>query len=140
MIADAQTVAEKWTRNTQNAAQDYAAGVANTDKDPTNLAIQAIPRMRQNVIEAIDSGRVANGLRRVGKTGWQQAVAAKGVANFQSGVAAAQSKVAQAFGPLLAFEQTLQSRIEQMPNVTDLDRENRALEWMRGMRSYVRPA
>jgi hypothetical protein len=78
-------------------------------------------------------------LQAVGKAGWQQAVASKGVQNFSTGVAAAEQKVAQAFGPLLAFEQGLQSTIQGMPNVTDADRNNRMLAWANGMRQYQAP-
>ena len=138
-IPDAATVAQKWVTRTQNAAQDYADGVAQTQKDPTQLAIQAIPRMRQRVLEAIDSGKVAAGLSRVGIAGWKQAVASKGVANFSSGVGASQAKVQAAFQPLLAFEATLQQQIQAMPANTDAEREARALAWMRGMRGYVAP-
>lgn len=135
-ISDAATVATKWSNRTQAAAEDYAAGVANTDKDPTALAIAAGQRLRTNFLAAFDSGKWANALRKTGKAGWQAAVAAKGQSNFSNGVAAAESKVAAAFGPLLAFESNLQNRVSAMPNVTDADRENRMLTWTREMRKY----
>lgn len=135
-IASAQTVAAKWRTRTSAASQDYADGVANTDKDPTQLAIAAGQRLRDNFNRAFDSGKWANGLRKKGKSGWQAAVAAKGVQNFQNGVNAAEEAVASAFAPLLAFEQNLQSTVRGMPNVTDADRENRMLAWTRGMRKY----
>ena len=138
-IPDAASVAQKWVTRTSAASQDYADGVAQTDKDPTALAIAAIPRMRQRVIEAIDSGKVAAGLRNVGKLGWQQAVLSKGVQNFSTGVTAAQDKVQAAFGPLLAFETTLQRQVLAMPANTDAEREARMLAWIRGMRCYVAP-
>lgn len=134
----AQEVAAKWTQRTAAAAPDYAKGVANTDKDPTALAIAAGPRLLTNFTQAFNSGKWANSLRRVGKQGWQSAVAAKGESNFANGVAAAQSKVETAFAPLLAFESNLQNTINSMPNLTDVDRENRMLAWVRGMRTYRR--
>ena len=139
-IPDAATVAAKWAQRTSAASQDYVDGVTSTDKDPTALAINAIPRMRQRVLEAIDSGKVAAGLRRVGKQGWIAAVQAKGATNFSSGVAAAQDKVAQRFGPLLAFENNLQRQVLAMPANTDAEREARALAWIRGMRGYQAPS
>jgi hypothetical protein len=135
-LPTAQQVAEKWAQRTSAAAQDYAHGVANTDKDPTALAIAAGPRYLQNVQAAFNSGKWANGLRRVGKQGWQAAVAAKGATNFSTGVQAAQAKVTDAFGQLLAFEQNLLNQVSAMPNVTDNDREQRMLAWVRGMRTY----
>lgn len=138
-LPTAQTVAAKWRQRTAAAQQDYLDGVANTDKDPTALAIQAGPRLLTNFQEAFNSGRWANGLRRAGKSGWQKAVADKGGANFANGVQAAENKVADAFGPLLAFEQNLQNEVGAMPNVTDNDRDQRMLRWAQRMRTYKRP-
>ena len=138
-LPSAQAVATKWVTRTSAAAQDYAQGVAQTDVDPTQRAIAAQGRLRSEFIAAIDSGKWAQRLQAVGKAGWQQAVASKGVQNFSTGVAAAEQKVAQAFGPLLSFEQGLQSTIQAMPNVTDADRNNRMLAWANGMRQYQAP-
>lgn len=137
-LPTAQEVAAKWTQRTSAAASDYAKGVAQTDKDPTALAIAAGPRLLTNFQAAFNSGKWANNLRRVGKTGWQAAVAAKGATNFSTGVQAAEGKVADAFGPLLAFEQNLLQQVQGMPSLTDADRENRMLTWVRGMRRYNR--
>ena len=138
-LPTAQAVASKWVARTSAAATDYAEGVARTDIDPTQRAIAAQARMRQRVLEAIDNGSWAQALQRVGAAGWKQAVASKGVQNFATGVAAAEQKVATAFGPLLAFEQSLQSTVQGMPNVTDADRNNRMLAWANGMRQYRKP-
>lgn len=134
----AQQVASKWQTRTSNAAEDYANGVANTDKDPTQLAIAAGPRYLQNVQRAFNDGSWANGLRRAGKTGWQAGVAGKGRENFSRGVQAAEGKVAEAFAPLLAYEQNLLNQVNGMSNVSDADREARMLTWVRGMRQYKR--
>lgn len=137
---DAGSVASKWVTRTSAASQDYVDGVTNTTKDPAALAIAAIPRMRARVLEAIDTGKVADGLRKSGKAGWIAAVQAKGAANFVAGVSAAEQKVATAFGPLLAFENNLQRQVGGMPANTDAEREARALAWMRGMRTYRAPS
>src|SRR5438105_9328365 len=134
-LPTAQAVAQKWQQRTSAAAPDYARGVAQTDKDPTALAIAAGPRLLQNFTRAFNDGSWANGLRRVGKSGWQAAVAAKGEQNFANGVNNADAKVTEAFTSLLAFEQNLLNTVGGMPNVTDLDRENRMLAWVRGMRN-----
>jgi hypothetical protein len=137
-IASAQTVTQKWMTRTSAAAADYAKGVAETDKDPTALAIAAGPRLLQNFTKAFNDGKWANGLRRSGKAGWQHGVASKGQTNFSTGVQAAEQKVQDAFTKLLAFEQNLLNQVASMPNVTDTDRENRMLAWVRGMRTYTK--
>jgi hypothetical protein len=138
-IPDAGSVATKWAQRTAAASQDYTQGVQNTDKDPTALAIAGGQRYIQRVTDAFNSGKWANGLRRSGKAGWQAATLAK-AGNFATGVAAAESKVATAFGPLLAFETQLQSRINSMPNVTLQDRIARATAWIQGMAAYQPPS
>lgn len=137
-LPTAQEVTAKWKQRTAAAATDYADGVARTDKDPTALAIAAGPRYLANVQQAFNSGKWANGLRRVGKQGWQAAVAAKGATNFANGVNNADAKVNEAFASLLAFEGNLLNTVSSMPNVTDTDREARMLAWVRGMRQYNR--
>lgn len=136
MIPDPQAFADKWSQRTQAAAQDYAQGVATTDKDPTALAQAAGARYIAKVQEAFTSGRWARGLQRSGKAGWQAAVAAKGVNNFSTGVAAARDKVAAKIAPVLQFEKALQAQINAMPNVTDADKNARMLAWVNGMRQF----
>lgn len=136
MNTNAQAVADKWATRTSAAAPDYVAGAQATDKDPTQLAINAAPRWFAKVQDAYTNGRYQQGLARAGKAGWLAGVTGKGKDNFANGVTNAKAKVATAFGPLLSFESNLQGQINQMPNVTDADKEARAIAWMRGMRSY----
>ena len=135
VTTDANAVAQKWTSKTSASQQDYVDGVQGTQKDPTQLAINNQQRLLANFTASVNSGKWANKLRAVGKGGWQQAVADK-ASNFSTGVNAATGKVATAFAPLLQFENNLQQQVESMPNVTDTDRENRMLAWVRGMRTY----
>jgi hypothetical protein len=93
----------------------------------------------QRVTDAFNTGKWANGLRRVGKLGWQEATVAK-AGNFATGVNAAEQKVATAFGPLLAYEANLQRQIAGMPNVTLEDRVARMTQWVRGMANYQAPS
>lgn len=138
-IPDAGTVAAKWLSRTQSAQGDYTAGVQNTDKDPTALAIAQGPRYIARVQESFNNGKWANGLRRVGKAGWQAATVAK-ANNFSTGVGAAEGKVQSAFASLLPFEASLQSRVNQMPNVTLQDRIARATFWITEMAKYQKPS
>jgi len=133
MIPDAQTALAKYKQRASAAAQDYVTGAQTTDKDPTQLAIAAIPRMRAQIIAAIDTGVVANGLRRSGKQGWLDGVVNKGAANYTTGVQNSDAKFLSAFGKLLTFEAQLQSRILAMPNVTDADRKARMIAWFDGL-------
>lgn len=138
-LPTAQQVAQKWAQRAGAAAQDYVQGAQQTDKDPTALAIAAIPRMRSRVLEAIDTGKVADGLRRSGRQGWLEGITGKGASNYSAGVSAAQPKVEQAFTALLSYEAAGQSRLASMPANTDAERDARALFWIQYMRGYRKP-
>ena len=135
-LPDPQTVADKWVQRAGAASQDYAAGVAGTDKDPTALAAQNGARYIQGVQDAYNSGKWARRLQQVGKAGWQQAVASKGVANYGTGVNAARDKFATAMGPVLQAVAQGQARVNAMPNVTAQQRDARALAFIQYMRDW----
>jgi hypothetical protein len=135
-VPSPQDALAKWKTRASAAAGDYVAGVQNTDKDIANLAIQAIPRMRTEIIAAIDSGRVANGLRRIGTAGIKQAVQEKGGAAYSNGVQNADTKFLDAFGRLLPYIQQAQTQVASMPNLTDADRDQRMLRFVQLMRQY----
>jgi len=136
MTPDAATVFAKWKTNATNAADEYVAGVQNTDKDIVALAISAIPRMRTNIIAAIDNGRVANGLRKVGTQGIKDAVAQKGKVAFTNGIDGAQQKFEASFAPLLTYIDGVKRQVAAMPNLTDADRDARMLKNVQLMRQY----
>ena len=137
MITNGSAVATKWVNRTSGASQDYVNGALTTDKDPTQLAINAAPRWFNKVQEAYTQGKFQAGLARAGKAGWQNGIKTKGATNFATGVQAAEQKVAAVFGPLLQYEANLQAQVSAMPNVTDADKENRMLAWTRGMRGFT---
>lgn len=138
-LISATEFAEKWAQRAGAASQDFVAGAQRTDKDPTALAVAAIPRMRSQILAAIDSGKVAAGLRRSGKQGWLDGVTGKGAQNYATGVANAKDKVAQAAAPLLAYIAAGQSRLASMPANTNAERDARLLFFVNYMRGYVKP-
>ena len=133
---DPNAVLAKWKTRTTDASALYVAGAEATDKDPTQLAIAAIPYMRSRIIDAIDSGRVANGLRRSGKAGWLAGVTGKGRANFESGVANADTAFLNGFTPLLSYIGSKLPTIRQMPNDSPAARKARMNAWFDAMSSY----
>jgi hypothetical protein len=131
--------AAKWSSRTQAAQQDFVDGVQQTSKDPTALAIAAGQRYLARVTESFNNGKWANGLRRAGKSKWQGNTVAK-ASNFATGVAAAEQEYAGALAPLYAYEDTLESTVATMPNVTPADRKARMNAWFDGMSRYQAPA
>jgi hypothetical protein len=135
VTTDANAVLSKWKSRTSAAQSDYVSGIETTTKDPVSAAIANQARLKTNFNQAVDTGKWANNLRAVGKAGWVRLSVAK-ANNFSNGVNNADEAFLAGFGPLLQFENSLQQQIDSMPNVTDTDRENRMLAWVRGMRQY----
>ena len=133
---DPNAVLTKWKARTTDASAAYVAGAEATDKDPTALAIAAIPYMRSRIIDAIDSGRVANGLRRAGKTGWLAGVTGKGKTNFESGVANADAAFLAGFTPLLQYIGSKLPAVRAMPATTSAERKARMNSWFDTMSAY----
>jgi hypothetical protein len=104
-IPNTADVLAKWKTNTGAASQRWAQNSEATPVDPTQLAIQAIPYMRSQFNIAVDSGRVANGLRRSGKSGWLDGIkTAETSGKFAAGIAGADAKFTAGFDTLLADE------------------------------------
>jgi fructose-bisphosphate aldolase class 1 len=135
-IPDAATVAAKWASRAGSATEDYRRGIQNTDVDPTERAIAALPYAQQRYVAAIQSGKTANALRRAGKAGWQQGALGKGVTNYATGVSQSQDKFQSRIAGVLAYESNLQQQIRNMPNATLADRVARAAAWINGMANY----
>lgn len=135
-IPDAATVTQRWVSGATGAAQRYKEGVDNTTKDPTALAVAQVQKLQNNFMAAIQSGRWQRNLQAVGRAGWQAAVDAKGAANYATGINAAAQKYQEKIAPVLAYEATLQQRIQGMPKATLADSIARATEWITGMARY----
>lgn len=135
-IPDAATVAQRWVAGATGAAQRYKEGVDNTTKDPTALAVAQVNKLQTNFIASITSGRWQRALQAVGRAGWQAAVDAKGAANYATGVQAGAQKYQEKIAPVLAYEASLQQRIQAMPKATLADSIARASAWITGMAQY----
>lgn len=135
-IPDAATVAQRWVQGATGAAQRYKDGVDQTTKDPTALAIAQVQKLQTNFIASVTSGRWQRALQAVGRAGWQAAVDAKGAANYTTGIQAAAGKYQEKIAPVLAYEATLQARVQAMPNASLADSIARATAWITGMSQY----
>lgn len=127
-IVDAATAAARWQAGTSTGQQRFIEGVQSTSKDPTALAVAAQGKMLTNVTQAVSSGRWARGLQRAGKAGWQAATVAK-ASNWSTGIQASADKYAQAIGPVLQIEASLQQQVQQMPNNSLADSIQRMTFW-----------
>ena len=78
--------AKKFVERAGSAAGLYFEGARDTSKDQSALAVAAIPRMKTELLKAIDTGRVAKGLQASGKQGWFKGVEEKGKDRYEPGI------------------------------------------------------
>jgi hypothetical protein len=133
-IPNAQTVADRWAAGAGQGGQRYADGVASTDVDVVGRAIAAKGALLSNFANAVQSGLWERRLSATGNQGWKSAVAAKGAANYSTGVAAAKNKYQQKMTAVLQVEAGLQQQIDSMPSGTPAANDARMLAWANGMR------
>jgi hypothetical protein len=133
-IPNAQTVADRWAAGAGAGGTRYVEGVANTDVDVVGRAVAAQGALLSNFSQAVQSGLWARRLTAVGTPGWKAAVAAKGGANYTTGVNAAKQKYQQKITAVLQVEASLQQQIDSMPSGTPAANDARMLAWANGMR------
>jgi len=128
--------AEKWSRRLKSATEDIRKGVEKLDKSPTELAIKKKEKLKQRLIEAIDSGRWERGLQRVTLEDWKRAMISKGLNRIPAGVDEATPKVAEFGKALLSHIEGGQKAIESMPDLTLEDNINRMVTFIRHMSKF----
>lgn len=93
--------AAKWAARTGVAANDYASGVANTQKDQAALAAAAAPAWAAGVATAAQNGTFAKRVQAAGTASWKNGVATKGASRYAPGTQAATGKYTTRVTPFL---------------------------------------
>jgi uncharacterized protein YeaC (DUF1315 family) len=130
--------AEKHNRRTKAALDDMRAGVENVTVAPTEKAAAKQEKMRQRLLEALESGKWANGLKRVSLEEWKQKMIELGLNRVASGLDANKKKVEEFAAQLLPHIEAGQKLIEKMPDVTLEDSINRMTAFIRHMSKFQR--
>jgi hypothetical protein len=131
-----QEAAQKWAQRTTAAVPEYTTGIGRVTESPTEKAAAAADKMLAKIMESIQSGRWAAGLRKVSLTDWKDAATTKGAPRIAAGVQGAISKQANYYTELWPFLTTLQAEIAAMPNLTLEDSIARAAHYMRQMNAF----
>jgi uncharacterized protein YeaC (DUF1315 family) len=130
--------AEKHNRRTKAALDDMRAGIENVTVAPTQKAAAKQEKMRQRLLEALESGKWANGLKRVSLEEWKQKMIELGLNRVASGLDANKKKVEEFAAQLLPHIEAGQKLIEKMPDVTLEDSINRMTAFIRHMSKFQR--
>jgi hypothetical protein len=122
--------ADKWSRRLKGAGPDVEAGVNAVTTAPAAKAVAKQDKMRQNILNAIDSGRWANALGKVDLAAYKQAMINKGIPNMQRGVDSGLPKVNAYASVAIPHIQSGQQAIANMPDLTIEDSKARASKWI----------
>ncbi len=132
--------ATKWNRRIKGATQDVRDGIERVEESPTVAAVRAIPKMKMKILDAIDSGKVEAGLKRVTLEDWKRAALTKGVGRIAAGADEATDKVADFASELLPHIARGQAELEGLPDLTIEDSINRVGTFIRHMAGFKRGA
>jgi len=130
---DPSAMAEKWTRNTQNASADYVRGMQNPRRDPVQAAVRAAGKYKDRTMEAINEGRWEAGVRNQNYPEAVQIATSDGGAAYAAGARRRESKVQRVYGRLAPLLGAVSQAIQTMPQDSDSQREQRLLAARRAM-------
>jgi hypothetical protein len=130
-MKDARAVAAKWRKNTSASVEDYKAGVSAVAEAPGISAARAIPIMIQKLQEAAADGSLERAMRSVSLEEWKASAIAKGAPRISTGVAAAESDMADFLTELLPYvDQVKKSLPARGTREQNRDRMNQNFEAM----------
>jgi len=128
--------AEKQARRLQGATEDMKMGVQSVTEAPTKKAAQKADKWFQRISADETKKRYVDGLNKVSLSDWQEKMINKGIPRVAAGIQAARPKVEAFAEKLLAYEDNLKAKVDQMPDLTLEDSANRMTAWMRGMAEF----
>lgn len=131
-------ITEKHNRRLKAAVEDMRTGVENVSVAPTEQAAKKIAKMRAGIMAAIDSGKVERGLRRVSVDDWKKSMINVGIPRVAAGIDNASGKVEKFYGELMPYIDTVNAKVQKMPDVTLEDGINRMTTFVREMSKFKR--
>jgi len=131
-------ITEKHARRLKGAVEDMRTGVNNVTESPTQKAAKKIDKMRQNILAAIDSGKVERGLNRVSLDDWKRSMVDVGIPRVAAGIDNAQAKVEAFYSELMPHIDKLQAEVKRLPDVSLEDGIQRMVTFTRGMAKFKR--
>lgn len=135
-MRDPAKVTAKQIRNATNGATSYVEGVMDVKEAPGQRAARKKEKYRANVTASVDKWAENTAAVTLGE--WQDSVSTKGAARFAPGVEAAQPKIQAFHEQFQPFVATLKKALDDMPDATPDQREQKMLANVRGMRKFKR--
>lgn len=132
---DAGRMTEKLISRAQASGPDYVHGMQNPRRDPKAAAIRAKGKWASNVQKAITEDRFAKGIQSYDQAEAVAIATGDGGAAFTSGIAKRAAKIARVHQRLAPLLGAVSTTIQNMPQDTEAQREQRALATIRAMRN-----
>jgi len=110
-------IVAKQISRTANAVDEVRKGVEAVTESPTEKAAQNLDKAGANYMKAIQSGKTARNLRAVSVGEWKSKTLAK-VDRIPSGIAAAEGKLTQFHTQRAKHQETIDSKLGNMPKRT----------------------
>ena len=130
--------ADKLISNAKSAAPRIAAQVDKVTKAPTLAAAEKVDKMRMKFNEALDSGKVERGLRRVTLEEWKDKMKNKGIPRIASGLDASRNKIEEFNREFYPYLERVESEVAAMPDTTLEDNINRMVHNVRKISEFKR--
>jgi len=137
-LPTADKMAGKWNRNIKASTPDIRAGIEGVDEAPTLAAVAKQDKFKTKLMESIDSGKWADGLRRVTLEAWRSAAINKGIGRIAAGADEALPKVLAFAEEVLPHIARGQAEVAKLPDFTIEDSINRVAVMMRHMAGFKR--
>lgn len=131
---DAAAAANKLISRAQNAGGDWLAGVTGQTVNPAELAVKAKEKWKARMMAAIQNDTWAKRLSQVSLSDITSAANKAGASAYTSGIANRSDKIMKAFQRIIPKIQAVRDIVNAMPDVTEVDRENKMLANVRGLR------
>jgi len=129
-------VREKHARRLKAAIDDMRTGIERVDKSPTAAAAEKAEKMKQRLVEAIDTGKWQANLRAVSLEEWKAKFLQKGLPRVAQGIDAAGDKVRKFYEQLLPHIDQQVAEVKKMPDLTLEDSIARMTAFIRGMSKF----
>ncbi len=133
MTMTPQQYADKWSKRMKNSVTDIQTGIDGVTTSPMEKAIAKQDKMKQNLINAIDNGTWAAGLRGVSLDQWKSITKAKVANSLSAGVDAAGTKMVKFGTYLQTTVNNALSTISTMPDLTFDDSMNKVRAFCQAM-------
>lgn len=127
---------EKWARNLKGAVPDITAGVERVTEAPGKKAAAAADKMLANLTEKVRDGTWAARVGAVSLEEWKKLMLDKGIGRIAAGVDGATAKTEAFFSQLFAYQDSISTKLDRMPDLTLEDSINRMTTWVRDMAKF----